>query len=200
MKTIRIFLFFLIVLGIVLLLTQKWWVQPLIKSILDHEGTPQSLYTPDTADVVHNSTTDWNWVLSEVSSQGTQFMYPSNLNTRYVTAQDWPPVVYMGVSEFSCTEGDALTQDGLQKHSEFRTVNDHTYCVSISSEGAAGSTYTTYEYSTEQGDFVTKVVFTLRTPQCLNFDEPEQSECKTEQADFNTDILADQIATSVRMQ
>ncbi len=200
MKTIRIFLLFLIILGIALLLTQKWWVQPLITSILDHEGVPQPLYIPDTVDVVHDSTEDWNWISSEVSTQDTQFMYPSSLNTQYVTAQDWPPFVYMGVGEFSCTEGDVVTEDGSQKHSEFRTINGYTYCVSISSEGAAGSTYTSYEYSTEQGDFVTKVAFTLRTPQCLNFDEPEQSACKTEQANFNTDTLADRIATSVRMQ
>jgi hypothetical protein len=44
MKAVRIFLFILIIIGISLLLTQKFWVPKLIDRILLSENTSQSLY------------------------------------------------------------------------------------------------------------------------------------------------------------
>lgn len=201
MKTIRIVLLLLIVLGVGLLITQKFWIPPLVALIMETEGAPQALEVPDVPDPVpKDGMEEWNWVLSEVSPQGTQFEYPDPLPTRFVSAQSWPPLVQMVANEFSCVEGDVRAADGPLKRLERRVINGHVYCVSLSSEGAAGSTYTSYEYATQQGDFVVRVVFTLRTPQCLNYDEPEQSACKTEQSSFNTDALADRIASSLRMQ
>jgi hypothetical protein len=141
----------------------------------------------------------WNWVLSEVSPQGAQFSYPKPVPTTYVTTQYWPPVVTMTSEDFSCKEGSALNSDGKQAQFARKTIGGSLYCVATSAEGAAGSTYTSYEYATTQGDFLTKVSFTLRTPQCMNYDEPEQSACKTDQASFNVDALADRIASSLKM-
>ncbi|MES2135311.1 MAG: hypothetical protein V4449_03670 [Patescibacteria group bacterium] len=181
MKTIHIILIVLAILGVGLFVTQKLWV-------------------PTVPVVSNDGMEDWNWVSTEISAQGTQFMYPNPLPTKFVTAQDWPPVVEIVAGEFSCTEGDAITQDGVQQHLALRTIGNHTYCVGTSSEGAAGSTYTSYEYSTKQGDSLVRVVFTLRMPQCLNYDEPDQTECKAEQASFNADALADRIVSSIRTQ
>ncbi|MFM2357639.1 MAG: hypothetical protein RJA61_376 [Candidatus Parcubacteria bacterium] len=132
--------------------------------------------------------TNENLVLSPVSAQGIQFMYPKVLPTTFIKAQEWPPVVEVVAGEFTCAENKKST------------INGHVYCVTVSSEGAAGSTYTTYEYSTDQGDFVAKTTFTLRSPQCLNYDEPNQSTCIEEQENFDVSGLADQILTSVRMK
>ncbi len=64
-------------------------------------------------------------------------------------------------------------------------------------EGAAGSTYTTYSYRFVKGDDLETLSFTLRTVQCLNYDEPKQSACQREQASFDPNALADQIAQTV---
>ncbi len=207
MKKIQVILLTLIIVGVGLLLTQKFWVPPLVAVILKHEGIYQSADIPEAVPTISNvsdhgmgNMEKWNWVLSETSPQGTQFMYPSPLPTRYVKAQAWPPLVEMTADEFSCIEGNMVASDGSPKHFERRVLGEHTYCVATSVEGAAGSTYTNYEYFIPQGDFVVRVAFTLQTPQCLNYDEPERGLCQEEQASFNVDALVDRVASSIRMQ
>lgn len=128
------------------------------------------------------------WVLSSPSPQGTAFEYPSPFPATYLSPQEWPPVVTLEGGEYSCAE------------EQQRMIEDREYCVVETSEGAAGSVYHSYEYIVSQGDFVARVRFTLRVPQCMNYDEPEQSACKAEQASFDIDGLADRIAQSIRMQ
>ena len=139
---------------------------------------------------------DAEWVLSPVATSGTQFSYPRELPTTYVSAVDWPPVVELTAGEYVC----AATGDvDRPEQREERTVDGKSYCRTLTAEGAAGSTYTTYHYTTAQGDFLVTVSFTLRTPQCLNYDEPNQSACIAEQASFDADALTDRIAASLRM-
>ena len=138
----------------------------------------------------HNTatTTEDAWLLSPVSTQGTQFEYPEKLPTTFITAQEWPPQVVLEGGEYSCAE------------EQERIIGGREYCVVETSEGAAGSVYHTYEYITPQGDFIAHVKFTLKFPQCENYDEPQQNTCKAEQASFDIDGLADRIAQSIRMQ
>lgn len=143
---------------------------------------------------------DGEWELSEPNAQGIQFMYPKSLPTTFISAQEWPPLVELVANNYSCQEGPITAADGPLKESKKHTVGDREYCVTMSSEGAAGSTYRTYEYSTDQGDFVARVVFTLRFPQCLNYNEPQASACAAEQSSFDIDGLVDRIAQSIRMQ
>ena len=63
------------------------------------------------------------------------------------------------------------------------------YCVESLSEGAAGSTYTSYTYTTLKKGNLVKVNFTLRFPQCDNYDDPQKSECKQERTIFNPDSI-----------
>lgn len=177
MKTIGIVLLVLAILAVGLFFSQKLWM-PLFG--------------------MSGENTEWNWVSSETTSEELQFTYPNPLPTKFVTAADWPPVVSMTTGAFSCTEGDVTDPEGMRRHFERRTIGGHMYCVATSAEGAAGSTFTSYEYAIEKGNSVARVSFTLRTPQCMNYDEPEQSACKTEQASFDTNALADKIASSIR--
>ncbi len=192
MKKINAVLFGFIVLGVVILLLQYFL-----------KAEPEAPVTEPVAVVPtapRNDMESWNWVLSPVSPQGTQFKYPEPLPTKYVVAQDWPPKVTMVAEEFACEPGSAVGADGEMKRFALRTLDGSDYCVGFSAEGAAGSTYTSYEYSTDQGDFVTRVSFTLRTPQCMNYDDPERGICKTEQALFTTDALAVDILSSLTMR
>lgn len=159
--------------------------------------TPSATNTPvATTTGVDN----WQWVQPTTSAQGIQFSYPNPLPLTYVTTVDWPPVVSRVIGTLSCplAEGDMASHDGKITHSKRQTINGQVYCVAVSAEGAAGSTYTNYQYSTLQGDFVASVYFTLRTPQCLNYDDPKQTACKAEQADFDVAALAVRILKSVK--
>ena len=192
MKKINAFLFGFIVLGVVILIAQHFLKEePVVE-------TSQSVAAVPTAP--RNDMESWNWVLSPVSAQGTQFKYPEPLPTKYVTAEAWPPKVTMTAGELACEQGSAVGADGETKRFALRTLDGEDYCVGFSAEGAAGSTYTSYEYSTAQGDFIARVSFTLRTPQCMNYDDPERTVCKTEQALFTTDALAVDILSSLTMQ
>lgn len=131
---------------------------------------------------------DGDWKLSEPDARGIQFMYPEKLPTTYISAQTWPPAVQLEAGEYSCAEQDEVY------------IGDRSLCVVRTSEGAAGSTYTAYEYITGQGDFLARVKFTLRFPQCMNYNEPEQGACAREQANFDVNGLADRILSSIRMQ
>lgn len=104
------------------------------------------------------------------------------------------------MAETDCAEGDMGTDDGMFASSGSRLIKGRQYCVTSTGEGAAGSTFTSYGYSTLIGDSMIRLSFTLRTPQCLNYDDPEQSACQDEQISFDVDALADRIATSIKMQ
>lgn len=131
---------------------------------------------------------DGAWQYTEPNAQGIQFMYPTTLPTKYISAQEWPPQVSLTTGEeYSCTEQDE------------RMIGDRAYCTVITSEGAAGSTYRTYEYITAQGDFLASVKFILRFPQCANYDEPQRSACATEQTTFDINGLVDRMLSSIRM-
>lgn len=133
---------------------------------------------------------DGEWIYTEPNAQGLQWHYPRELPTIYISAaspEGWPPQVLLEGGEYSCAEQD------------IRMVGDREYCIVKTSEGAAGSIYTTYEYITAQGDFVARVTFTLRFPQCANYGEAEQVACEAEQSSFDIDGLADRITSSIRM-
>jgi hypothetical protein len=205
MKTLNWILLMVIVIGVGLLVTQKYWVPGLVSFILEREGGEQQsenyevvAEVPEVVEVPGSDMDTWNWVPSEVSAQGTQFSYPNPLPTTYVTPQNWPPTVELTAGAFVCEKGNVTGVDGMPKQYVQKTINGSNYCITTAVEGAAGSTYTSYEYTTAKGDFVTKVRFILRTPQCMNYDEPKQSACKIEQSTFDVDVLADRVASSAR--
>lgn len=130
---------------------------------------------------------DGEWVLSKPDRRGIQFMYPRELLTTYISATEWPPKVMLAEGDYSCADADK------------RVVGDRVYCIISTLEGAAGSAYRTYEYISQQGDVLAHVNFTLRFPQCGNYDEPERNLCAREQASFDIDGLVDRIVASIRM-
>lgn len=145
--------------------------------------------TPPTPETAHP---DWQAAIFDGDSV---FKYPVELGLTYVHAVDpWPPTV-THVDAVSCEprQGDAPTTP----ESSRRTINGQEYCVSRAQEGAAGSTYTTYAYATETVDGPVRVTFTIRTPQCLNYDSPEREACQAEQRTFDVDALAVDILASI---
>lgn len=107
------------------------------------------------------------------------FRYPDPLHGSYVSAVAWPPE--LSLASTTCKTGTKL-------------IGNSEYCYREESEGAAGSTYVTYVYARGAHE----LTFTLRYPQCANYDEPSQSSCKLEQETFDVDTLAARILSSVQ--
>lgn len=117
-------------------------------------------------------------------------------NYNFVHIAEWSkPMLNMFHTTFSCptlTEDFHIYSEQIQK-----TMGDKVYCVSVSSEGAAGSVFKTYTYSTELNGELLSINFTAQFPQCLNYDNPQQGQCLIEQPKFEVD-LDNVVATIVK--
>ena len=131
-------------------------------------------------------TSSWETFSDEMV--GVSFLYPETLQTTYISTVDWPPQVLTNEESFTCTEAGSTAE---RAGGTMRTViDDNEYCVTKVSEGAAGSTYTSYAYARSMTSGGTTIMtFSLRMPQCGNYDDPEQSVCMSEQATFSIDPI-----------
>lgn len=126
-------------------------------------------------------------------------LYDSALNTKYISSADaWPPQVVFSDGEFLCNSGGKeIEADGIAVQ---KVIAGKTYCVITKSEGAAGSTYTTYTYITKIGDKLGGTTFVLRLVQCMNYPEPQQKECLDERSAFDPDTFADGLITHAQQK
>ncbi len=129
-------------------------------------------------------------------STGYTFQYPLKLGTTYVNVVDWPPKIQEVSGPFSCVE--AGLENARTGITERRVIGGREYCVTRESEGAAGSTYTNYAYAMLYKDSVLILTFSLRMPQCMNYDNPQRSSCYIEEAGFNIDNVVEGIVGSLR--
>ena len=137
-----------------------------------------------------------NWKVSENSPKGVEVKYPETLGTTYINTVDWPPRLQYSTIKYNCNEsGNEVAEGGITKQ---ETINGHVYCVIKASEGAAGSTYTTFVYKYIHGDGTAFMTFVLRYPQCENYDDPQKSACKSEESSFDINKIIDQIVQTVK--
>ena len=135
------------------------------------------------------------WKIFTDASTRASFQYPSTIPTKYISLVDWPPKIQVTHEPFACTQaGSEIARGGK---TEQKTINGTTYCVTTSSEGAAGSIYNQYAYAWYKGNTTVILTFSLRLVQCANYDQPKQKECSDERATFTPDIVLDQIAQTV---
>ncbi len=138
------------------------------------------------------------WILSNPLVNGQQFSYPKTLG-RYISLQPATPTVKLLVEEYSCKTGTSKN-DGMIMTTIEKKINSKTYCISTSSEGAAGHTYKNFEYtSKEASDFLGHANFTLSYPNCGNYGEDEEAVCRKDQKSLNIDAMADRMVNSIRM-
>ncbi|MBX4195430.1 hypothetical protein KW796_00535 [Candidatus Parcubacteria bacterium] len=152
--------------------------------------------SPDTSNpAVLGETTSWKSFSDP--ARGVAFKYPETLPTKYIQAVDWPPQAAVATSAYNCTEGGAESERAGK--TEKRTINGRAYCVTKIIGAAAGSTYTQYAYAVEKGGKTVILTFSIRTPQCANYDEPQKSECQSEVASFSVDNLVDSIVDTLEL-
>lgn len=136
------------------------------------------------------------WALKTDTATGVSYAYPTRLGTSYVTTVDWPPAIQVIDQTYACVPGGVETETAGKTAEE--TINGKKYCVTKESEGAAGSVYTNYAYAFASGAKTVILTFSLKTPQCANYDDPQKTTCTNEQKDFNVNELVDSIAKTVK--
>jgi len=123
--------------------------------------------------------------------------YPENLSAVYISSVEWPPKISLSAGIFSCSETPA--ESSLPSRIAKRLVDNRLYCVEAVSEGAAGSVYTDYTYTTQKNDRLLSLKFVLRYPQCDNYEDQNRAKCKTERETFDLDSVIDRIATGIQI-
>ncbi len=114
---------------------------------------------------------------------------------QYIGGQEgWPPVIKTSTTAYACSM-QAQTGNGPSGSTTEKTINGKKYCVTILSDAAAGSRYTEYTYITGNGSGTKTTNFTLRLPNCQNYDHPQSMDCDASQDHFfgGLDALIDSL-------
>jgi len=121
-----------------------------------------------------------------------------DLNTEYIGSQDWKVIIVNEEEKyppkFKINEGQIdckITSSESELLSEIakRSIDGRIYCIESLSEGAAGTTYTQYIYSTIKSGSLITVSCVIRYPQCMNYSEPYKTECENEHETFDLDKI-----------
>lgn len=129
-------------------------------------------------------------------ASGASFNYPASLGLTYISTVTWPPKLAISDQSFACVASSSAVPG--QAQSEKRIIGGQEFCLTTSSEGAAGSIYIDRVYSFAKDNQTVSLAFTVRQVQCANYDEPQQSACAAETQAFDADAIIKEIATSLR--
>jgi hypothetical protein len=133
-----------------------------------------------------------DWVAT--STPDIAFEYPRAVGQKgYLDASEWPPTISLSSGTLACEGSTAPDMTRTLK-----SLGGYDYCIEMRDDAAAGSRYTAYTYTVARDAGVLSIHFTIRRVQCLNYDEPRQNECMRVQSEFDPDVLADTIASTVR--
>lgn len=143
---------------------------------------------------IHDTT---GWKIFSDTVKGFTFKYPETFGTIYMHPQDWPPQVAVSSGSLSCTEaGSPQERAGGTTQ---KVINGRIYCVTVMSEGAAGSVYTEYAYATEMKGKVVILTFTTKMVQCGNYDDPQKTACEAERASFDIDSIVHTVVQTISL-
>jgi len=158
-----------------------------------------------------NEESDIYKTLGTIKVMGVEYLYteegniesnlPDSFKANYISFQNYGSNVFKAEeypkleswvenSEIECYE--TPSESSLPLRMSKRIVNDKKYCIGAFSEGAAGSVYTEYAYTTVVGGNVYSIQFVARYQNCDNYPEEENNKCKQERENFNLEILVDQ--------
>ncbi|MCJ7648244.1 MAG: hypothetical protein MUP85_06500, partial [Candidatus Lokiarchaeota archaeon] len=121
-----------------------------------------------------------------------------DLNTEYIGSQDWKVIIVNEEEKyppkFKINEGQIdckiiSSESGLLYGTAKRSIDGRIYCIESLSEGAAGTIYTQYIYSTIKSGSLITVSCVIRYPQCMNYSEPQRTECENERETFDLDKI-----------
>ncbi len=132
-----------------------------------------------------------------------------DLNTEYIGSQNWKVIIVNEEEKyppkFKITEGQidckkTSSESGLLSRTVKRKIDGRIYCIESSSEGAVGSIYTQYVYSTIKSGSLIMVICVIRYPQCINYSEPQRTECANERETFDLDKIISYIVKNLSIK
>ncbi len=140
------------------------------------------------------NTTGWKTKID--TDAKVEFKYPESIGKNFISTTDWPPVWRVYNDKLKCTETG--TGEARIPETKIISINNNNYCLSKVVDGAAGSTYIEYTYAKQVDNKAVVLTFTLRYPQCDNYNEPSKTICKAERVAFNLDNLVDHIFETLK--
>ena len=132
-----------------------------------------------------------------------------DLNTEYIGSQDWkvkivneeekyPPKFKITEGQIDCKK--TSSESGLLFRTVKRKIDGRIYCIESLSEGAAGTIYTQYTYSTIKSGSLIMVSCVIRYPQCINYSEPYRTECANERETFDLNKIIGHIVKNLSIK
>jgi len=132
-----------------------------------------------------------------------------DLNTEYIGSQDWkvkivneeekyPPKFKITEGQIDCKK--TSSESGLLFRTVKRKIDGRIYCIESLSEGAAGTIYTQYTYSTIKSGSLIMVSCVIRYPQCINYSEPYRTECANERERFDLNKIIGRIVKNLSIK
>jgi len=137
-------------------------------------------------------------IWKDYNNDGISFQYPEILPTEYIYTQEWPPMVETQSEVYACSEtsqGDSSLTEIIAQ----RVINSRIYCINVKHEGAAGSVYSSYVYTTPKNGKLVSISFTLRYSSCRNYYKDDSDVCLSEREAFNLDELVDNIFQTIKL-
>jgi len=121
------------------------------------------------------------------------------LDTEYISIQDWDVHIVDSVGEKPPHPIRLSPKGEIECAEEYskEESDNWTYCVKQSSEGAAGTIYEDYAYTTIKDHRMITISFILAKPQCGNYGEAERAGCQKEYKNFEQQELADQVIANL---
>lgn len=132
-----------------------------------------------------------------------------DLNTEYIGSQNWKLIIVNEEEKyppkFKITEGqidckETSSESGSLPRTEKRKIDGRIYCIESLSEGAVGTIYTQYAYSTIKSGSLIIVSCVIRYPQCINYSEPARTECANERETFDLDKIISYIVKNLSIK
>ncbi|MDD5291244.1 MAG: hypothetical protein PHZ04_03995 [Patescibacteria group bacterium] len=145
----------------------------------------------------NNNNANNNLWTTITNDDGITYQYPKELLAKYISVVEWPPVIKIETGIYSC-KITPIEVSSLADITYQRLVDDRTYCMNIKNEGAAGSVYSSYTYTTTKNDKLVSVSFILRYPNCNNYDEEQSKACANERETFDLDATVDRIVQTIK--
>ena len=132
-----------------------------------------------------------------------------DLNTEYIGSQEWKVIIINEEEKyppkFKITEGQidckkTSSESALPFRIVKRKIDGRIYCIESLSEGAVGTIYTQYAYFTIKSGSLIMVNCVIRYPQCINYSEPQRTECANERETFDLDKIISYIVKNLSIK
>jgi hypothetical protein len=166
--------------------------------LLSHGKSSQTKTPIPTTTTAPVQTDGWDTYTDSVAN--ITFQYPAKLNSSYISLQQKPSVIItpQGNSIINA-DGCYLSSNPTAKNYSQITYGNMHFCVSSTNEGAAGTFYNTYYYTTlKNGDYYT-LEFVISEVDCGVYGgagDPKYQACTNDDNNYNS-IVTQQIQKSV---